>query len=287
MSLFRNCRTATVQLRGFASSSSLRVGPESPNFIDVPRTIQPDLPPKPRVKGTLPVPRELFPVRRKDKPTEEYIADATPLPTKEISLDPKDPNADYIEWKKIMAEMRRRNLREGLLELHARKQRTDKTMMKRSLEKQKRRERIFRQPEREDVRLTRTSVIQDMLPKHTPMLPDPDREARLAQSQERVEHRQAMKELERQEHLQALYMNARNFITTEAQLLAEIEEVFPDGANSAWRSDHQDGNNIWNLGVPPTVHSIVNDSNKSETGRWYVSQERLNQIAEQLTGGKM
>ncbi|OOF98012.1 hypothetical protein ASPCADRAFT_205285 [Aspergillus carbonarius ITEM 5010] len=287
MSLFRSCRTATVQLRGFASSSSLRVGPESPNFIDVPRTIQPDLPSKPRVKGTLPVPRELFPARRKDKPTEEYIAAATPLPTREITLDPNDPHADTIELKKHMAEMRRKNLREGLLELHTRKQRTDKTMMQRSLEKQKRRERIFRQPEREDVRLTRTSVTQDMLPKHTPILPDPDRETRLAQSRERLEHHQALKELERQDHLQAIYMNARNFITTEAQLLAEIEKVFPDGANSAWRSDHQDGENIWNLGVPPTVHSLVNESSNSESARWQLYQDRLNQLGEQITGGKL
>ncbi|RAL06017.1 uncharacterized protein BO80DRAFT_372403 [Aspergillus ibericus CBS 121593] len=287
MSLFRNCKTATVQLRGFASSSSLRVGPESPNFINVPRTVQPDLPSKPRVKGTLPVPRELFPARRKDKPTEEYIAAATPLPTKEVSLDPNDPHEEYIQWKKHMAEMRRKNLREGLLELHTRKQRTDKAMMQRSLEKQKRRERIFRQPEREDERLTRTSVTQDMLPQHTPVLPDPDRKARLARSKERVEHHQAMKELERRDNLHELYMNARNFITTEAQLLAEIEKVFPEGENAAWRSDHQQGENIWNLGLPPTVHSILNESRRGEASRWELIQDRVKKLGEEITGGKL
>lgn len=276
-----------MQFRGFTSSSCLRVGPESPNFVDIPQPIQPDLPSKPRVKGTLPVPRELFPARRKDKPTEAYINAATPLPTKETKLDPSDPNTEYIEWKKRMAEMRRKNLREGLLELHTRKQRTDKTMMQRSLEKQKRRDRILRQPEREDQRLTRNSVIQDMLPKHTAVLPDPDRETRLAESKARLEYQQAVKEAERQDNLQELYMNARNFITTEAQLLAEIERVFPEGENEAWRSDHQEGENIWNLGVPPTVQGIVNETRKSETARWDVIQDRVKQLGEQITGGKL
>ncbi|KAL4893838.1 hypothetical protein BDV59DRAFT_177277 [Aspergillus ambiguus] len=287
MSLFRSYRAASVQARGFTSSACRRVGPESPNYIDVPRTIQPDLPSKKHVKGTLPVPRELFPARRIDKPSEEYIAAATPLPSKEAELDPTDPHAQYIDWKKRMADMRRQNLRQGLQELHSRKQRTDRMMMHRSLDKQKRRERILRQPEREDERLTRPSVIQEMLPKRTPVLPDPNREQRLAQSQARLEARKAQKEQQQQEDLQSLYMNARTFITTEAQLAAEIERVFPDGENEAWRNDHQQGENVWNLGVPPTVQSIVNESRKSEAARWDLIQGRVKKLGEQITGGKL
>ena len=287
MSLFRSCRTASVQARGFTSSATLRIGPESPNFVDVPRTIQPDLPSKQHVKGTLPVPREIFPVRRADKPSEEYIAAATPLPSKETKVDPNDPHAQYINWKRRMAEMRRQNLREGLLELHTRKQRTDKSMMQRSVEKQKRRERIFRQPEREDERLTRPSVIQEMLPKRTPVLPDPNREERLIISKAQLEATNAQKQAEQQDSLQALYMNARNFITTEAQLAAEIDRVFPEGENEAWRNDHQQGENVWNLGLPPTVQSIVNESRKSEAARWDLIQGRVKKLGEQITGGKL
>ena len=276
-----------MQARGFTSSASLRIGPESPNFVDVPRTIQPDLPSKQHVKGTLPVPREIFPVRRADKPSEEYIAAATPLPSKETKADPNDPHAQYINWKRRMAEMRRQNLREGLLELHTRKQRTDKSMMQRSVEKQKRRERIFRQPEREDERLTRPSVIQEMLPKRTPVLPDPNREERLTISKARLEATNAQKQAEQQDSLQALYMNARNFITTEAQLAAEIDRVFPEGENEAWRNDHQQGENVWNLGLPPTVQSIVNESRKSEAARWDLIQGRVKKLGEQITGGKL
>ncbi|KAF7591173.1 hypothetical protein BBP40_001888 [Aspergillus hancockii] len=287
MSLFRSCRAVSVQVRGFASSSSLRVGPESPNFVDVPRTIQPDLPPKNHVKGTLPVPREIFPVRRADKPSEEYIGAATPLPSKETQVDPNDPHAQYINWKRRMANMRRQNLREGLLGLHTRKQRTDRSMMQRSAEKQKRRERIFRQPEREDERLTRPSIIQEMLPKRTPVLPDPNREERLVISQAQVEAINAQKQAERQDSLQTLYVNARNFITTEAQLAAEIDRVFPEGENEAWRNDHQQGENVWNLGLPPTVQSIVNESRKSEAARWDLIQGRVKKLGEQITGGKL
>jgi hypothetical protein len=126
-----------------------------------------------------------------------------------------------------------------------------------------------------------------MLPKRTPVLPDPDREERLAQARAKLESKKARDELERQDSLQALYVNARTFITTEAQLAAEIEKVFPEGENEAWRSDHQQGENIWNLGVPPTVQNIVNDSKKSEAARWDLIQGRVKKLGEQITGGKI
>ena len=260
MSLFRNCRTAAVQVRGFASSPSLRVGPESPSYIDVPQTIQPEKASKRRVKGTLPVPREIFPARRTDKPSKEYLAAATSLPTNQTPVDPNDPHAEYIESKRRMADMRRNNLREGLLELHKRKKGTDNAMMARSTAKQQQREKIFRQPDRDDEVLTRPSVVQEMQPKKLPVLPDPDRAERLAKSRARLEAVNAQKQLERTANLQALYMSARDFITTEAQLAAAIEREFPEGPNEAFRNDQFQGENIWNVGPPPTVQSIVHDS---------------------------
>ncbi|KAL4996929.1 hypothetical protein BDV10DRAFT_100961 [Aspergillus recurvatus] len=283
MSLFRQCRTATVQLRGFSSSSALRVGPESPNFIEIPRTIQTDLPPKPRVKGTLPVPRELFPKRRADKPNKQYIAAATPLPTKQEKIDPDEPHGEYRSWKRSMAEMRRQNFEEGLLELHSRKLRTDKTMEDRSRERQKLRDQVLRQREREDEYLTRPSIPRDMLPKRMPVLPDPGREQRLAQSKVRTQKKTARNVAERRDALHSLYMNARHFITTETQLAAEIEKVFPEGENEAWRSDHKYGENIWNLGFPRGMASRVNENREVE--RWDVVQGRVKKLGEQITGG--
>ena len=287
MSVLRNGRAANAQVRGFATSHALRVGPESPHFIDVPRIIQPSNPAKPRVKGTLPVPRELFPARRADKPHKPYLDAVTPLPLTERTVNPKSSDPEKQAFRLKMAVLRRKNLREGLRDLYKRKQVAEETMVNRSLENQSRRERILQQPEPEDERLTRPSIVQAMQPQSHTILADPNREERLALSKARMEARKAQKDAQRLEGLQALYMNARTFITTEEQLAAEIDRVFPEGENEAWRNDHQQGDNIWNLGIPPTVQNIVNEARKSETARWDVIQDRVRKLGEQITGGKL
>lgn len=288
MSALRNSRTARRQVRGFATSTHLRIGPESPQFIETPRLVQPNYPTKPRIKGTLPVPRELFPPRRADKPGKQYLDEVTPLPATKRKVNPRSADSEKQAFKIKMAEMRRQNLREGLRKLYSRKQQTEQTMSERSTAKQARRERVFQQPEPEDERFTRASIVQTMLPQKLGTLPDPNREARLALSKARMEAKQAEKEVQRQEDIQSLYMNARTFIVTEEQLAAEIDRVFPaEGENEAWRNDHQQGENIWNLGTPPTVQSIVNETRRSETARWDTIQRRVKQLGEQITGGKL
>ncbi|KAJ5171706.1 hypothetical protein N7492_004299 [Penicillium capsulatum] len=287
MSVLRNGRTASVQVRGFATTPNLRVGPESPHFIDVPRVLQPSNPVKPKVKGTLPVPRELFPSRRTDKPGKAYLDAVTPFPSTPRQVNPKSNDPEKQAFKLKMAILRRQNLRDGLRGLYKRKRAAEETMFTRSLENQARRERVLRQPEPEGDRLTRPSVVQAMQPQKHSTLADPNREARLALSQARLEAREAEKTAQKQEDIQSLYMNARSFITTEEQLAAEIDRVFPDGVNEAWSNDHQRGENIWNLGLPPNVQNIVYESQKSETARWDLTQERVKKLAEQITGGKM
>lgn len=287
MSALRNSRTATRQVRGFSTSANLRVGPESPHFIEAPRIVQPSNPAKPHVKGTLPVPRELFPARRQDKPRKAYIDAVTPRPLSEHKVNPKSADPEKQAFKIKMAEMRRSNLREGLRKLYKRKQIAEQTVFERSLENQARRERVLQQPDPEDERLTRSSVVEAMRPQKGAALSDPNRETRLALSRARMEAKQAQKDALRQEELQSLYMNARTFIVNEEQLAAEIDRVFPEGENEAWRNDHQQGENIWNLGIPPTVQHIVNDSRKSETARWDVIQDRVKKLGEQITGGKL
>lgn len=286
MSLSRSYRAATKQVRSFSVSTKLRVGPESPNYIEVPQTLQPDLPARPRVKGTLPIPREIFPARRPDKPTPAYISAVTPEPSKVKTIKKNDPNAETIAWKQRMAENRRQNLREGLLELYERKQATVASMTRRSAAKQARRERVLRQPERDDERLTRPSVVQGLMEQPS-ILPDPDRDIRIAQSRERVLEKQLQKSAERNNHLHTLYMNARDFIVTEEQLMKEIEDKFREGGVDEWRSDSGTGTNVWNKGAPPTIQSIVNTQTKDDNGRWRIEQERMKQVVEEMTGGKM
>ena len=186
MSALRNGRTASVQVRGFATTSSLRVGPESPQFIDIPRTIQPSNPAKPKVKGTLPVPRELFPARRADKPRKPYLDAVTPAPATKRTVNLKSGNVEKQTFKIKMAELRRQNLRQGLLNLYNRKRVAEETMLNRSMENQARRERVLQQPEPEDERLTRPSIVQAMKAQKQSILPDPNREERLALSKARM-----------------------------------------------------------------------------------------------------
>ncbi|KIA75467.1 hypothetical protein HK57_00051 [Aspergillus ustus] len=287
MSLFRSGRTAAVQLRGFSTSSALRVGPESPNFIEIPQPIQPYQPAKRSVKGVLPVPRELFTRRRADKGTEEYVRAATPLPMNSKDIDPKEPHAEYRQWKKEMAEMRRTNLRQGLKALHKRKKQTDWIIEQQSREKQQRRARVLKQGEPEDVLLTRPSVIREMLPQHNPVLPDPDRQQRLALSKGRLEQRSQQKELARRDSLHTLYMNARDFIVNEQQLAAAIDKAFPDGINEAWRNDQTNGENIWNLGFPMNVSDALTRGTRTDADRWDKVQERVKKLGEEITGGKL
>ncbi|CRG90120.1 hypothetical protein PISL3812_07161 [Talaromyces islandicus] len=287
MSLSRSCRTARVQARSFSVSSKLRVGPESPNYIEIPRTLQPDLPSKPQVKGTLPVPREIFPPRRADKATWAYITAATPEPSNQKPVKEDDPNAEAIEWKRKMAELRRANFREGIVELYKRKLETDASMTGRSAAKQARRQRVFNQPPREDERLTRPTVVKAMEPTQRSILPDPNREERIAASQQRVSEKQLRKSVTRQEDLHTLYMNARTFITTEAQLDKEIEAKFSENGGREWNSDTGAGNNVWAKGAPPSIQDIVRNQTTSDSGRWRVEQERMRKVVEELTGGKM
>lgn len=286
MSLSRHYLTAARQVRSFSASSKLRVGPESPYYIDVPQTLQPDLPSKPRVKGTLPVPREIFPARRTDKTTPEYIAAATLEPTKAKIVKKSDPNAELIEWKRKMAASRRRNLEEGLVELYARKKAIDAAMTQRSAAKQARRERVLRQPPREDERLTSPSLIQalQLQPK---VLPDPNREARISQSRERVLHKHLQRSAARHNDLHTLYMNAKTFITTEEQLTREIEDKFREDGGQEWASDSGVGSNVWAKGAPPTIQDIVKNQTKDEVGRWRLEQERMDKVVEEMTGGKL
>ena len=107
------------------------------------------------------------------------------------------------------------------------------------------------------------------------------------------------KEEERRDALHTLYMNARNFITTEDQLDISIEKAFPEGGNPEFATDTKLGDNIWNLGSPATIADLLDASASrvrkdfTKAGlteadhKFNVDQERMKRIAEELSGGKM
>lgn len=291
-SICRACRHRLLKpstTRTFSTSSSLfYIPPESPAYIDVPQPIQQVRDIKPCAKGILPLPRELFPARRLDKPNQQYLENVTrdPLPKNILSEDHLTETGRY---KRRMAELRKTHLRSSLKELHARKSSIDSTIAARSAAKHRERARLLTQPEREDVRLTNVSIPSAMRPQKIHVLsPDEQLEihnTRLATHEANL----AAKHEDRLDSLHTLYMHARSFITTKEQLKTALDKTF------------ESNRSIWREGEPETVQDMIKrgrDTNAAQgrggsvlpgdlTERASKDQERMKKIAERLSGGKL
>jgi hypothetical protein len=222
----------------------------------------------------------------------QYLAAATPEPTAHHQLS--EPQSEYIAWKRRLAATRRQNLREGLLELHRRKVRTDKAIAGRSAMKRETRERLINAPQREDERLTSPTITAAMRKLQLGNVPDPNREERIAAAAERTAAKAKMLEEKRQDALHTLYMHARNFITTEAQLDEAIEKIFVE---QPWENipGKETSKSIWDAeGPPPSVQTMMNEMNRVQKSvilknkaPIIITGKRMLKIAEELTGGKM
>jgi hypothetical protein len=191
-----------------------------------------------------------------------------------------------------MAASRRTNLREGILDLHKRKVRQDIIIANVSKGRRRERERQLHAPQREDERLTSPTITAAMSQLQSGPVPDPDREARVAEKAARVQAKEAARAEERRNALHTLYMHAREFITTEEELDMEIEKIFGE---QPFGKDKVGKDNVWEAyGAPPTVQdmlSMVNNTQKSaiqyHAGPAAITGKRIKRIAEELTGGKM
>ncbi|ERF75045.1 hypothetical protein EPUS_04827 [Endocarpon pusillum Z07020] len=150
----RSCcllRPTSAAVRTFTSSSTRgAIPPESPNFVDIPGTFQTDFFPLQRQKGILPVPREIFPARQPDKPSQQYLSRAIP-PRKKTSSKPLSNMTEEEKYKARMTDLRRQHLRSGLLELYNRKQAMTAQMSSRSTARQKERARLMTQPSQDRI----------------------------------------------------------------------------------------------------------------------------------------
>lgn len=190
-----------------------------------------------------------------------------------------------------MAESRRTNLREGLVELHERKVLEDKRVAARSKNKSKAREVALHAPQRDDERLTNPTVTKLNRTLQSGPVPDPGRVARVAESKARVEAIALAKQEDRRDALHTLYMNARSFITTEEELDAEIEKIFVADPHTPGNMD----DNIWAVkGAPPSVQKMLSDVNNTQKdalsfheGPAVKTGRRMKKIAQELTGGTM
>ena len=296
-SICRSCRLRLLKAsssRPFSTTSSrLYVPPESPAFIDVPEPLQQVRDARPRAKGILPLPRELFPARRPDKPNQQYLDNVTRdlLPK---NLPSKGQLTETGRYKRRMAELRKTQLRSGLKDLHARKSSIDGTIADRSAAKQRERAKLLTQEVREDDRLTNVSIPSAMRPQPLHQL-SPEEELEIYNT--RIAAHQATlaaKHEDRLDKLHTLYMNARNFITTKEQLTEAIESTFTT-ATSMWSTQREGG------GIPDTVDEMIKrgrdkSADKGMGGLMFSSdvneravkdQERMKKIAERLSGGKL
>jgi hypothetical protein len=294
-SICRTCRHRLLKSsvptpRAFSTTTAqLYIPPESPAYIDVPRPFQPVQDIKPRAKGILPLPRELFPRRRPDKPGKQYLENVTrdPLPQNVV---PEDQLTEAGRYKRRMAELRKMHLRSGLTELHARKTEIDTAIAARSAAHHAQRARLIAQAEREDNRLTNVSIPSSMQPQPIHVLsPEEELEiynARVATHQMKL----AAKHEYRLDKLHTLYMNARDFITTKEQLTEAIEKTFTSN-KSIWDKE----------GVPDSIATMVQrgQDRTAESGRGglmmpgdvaersFRDQQRMKKVAEKLSGGKL
>ena len=280
------CSATSIPIRSFSTSNSLSaIGPVSPKFIDVPIAPQPQAGQKLDIKGTLPPPRNLFPARALRKTSKKYLDAVTKEPKHQ-----SEPSNEYVAWKRRLAASRRTNLREGLVELYKRKKDHDGAVAVRSKAKQEDRQRRLQAPQREDERLTDPTIKEANRILQSGPIPDPNRDARIAEKAARVQAKEAAREEQRRDALHTLYMQARSFITTEEQLDAKIEEVFKEAREG-------ESDSIWDAsspGAPPTVLDMLSDFNNTQktatrfhAGPAQITGKRIKKIAEELTGGKM
>ncbi|KAI0446505.1 hypothetical protein F4803DRAFT_17833 [Xylaria telfairii] len=293
--------TTPAFTRLFSSTPSMlsqQIPPESPLFINVPnppqdQSIEAKRELKP-LRGFVPVPRQVFGHRDShQKPTDSWLDRAAPKPSNAKSQ--AEPGSDLEAWRRKMAASRRESMRSGVRDLWARKQRFDAKRLAARTAKLAANKAAAMAPEREDERLTRGTINAGTL--QTAVAPDPLRFERGFASAARTAAIAADKSEARRDAIQALYMNARSFIVSEAELETVVNREFADdhfrniGASSTGHLIQ----NIWDAqNEPMSVAAMLDELQRKHdtlvsdlTSEGTRTVRRQKQVAEELTGGKM
>ncbi|KAG5980747.1 hypothetical protein E4U55_003700 [Claviceps digitariae] len=291
---------AVCLLRNFSYShrhGSNRVPPESPSYVRLPTPPQSDEAKPTRIRGHLPIPREIFPRAKGDAKVQlKYIESTAARPTRR-----REGNSSVQRWKAALADSRRTNLKDGLNALWNRRLQIDNDRNDRVSRKFQQHNKAGAEPEREDDRLTRTTILHSIM--DTRVYPDPNRYARAAESRTKVLAREKTKREARRDALMELYISASQFIVHENELKANIDKMFTeDYFAKIGASDNLQGStqNVWGLfGRPPTIGELMetlssSGSTSRSTKLHLVDQTesdrcviRQKMVAEDLTGGKM
>lgn len=263
--------------------------PVSPDYIrlNLPKQIEDKQ--HPRVRGFLPVPRELFPRKNgKRKISAEYIDQA--------AARPKTPQSRSKEAKEraVLAASRRKNLNQGLKELWARHSQEKKLRALHSTKNHERNHRMAVAPEREDDVYTRGTTLDALL--DTKVYEDPKRFPRADRKRDKNIALVNAKQEARKDALMDLYVTATNFITDETELRSKVDEMFSESymksmresRNQTWEVD-----NAWGVyGPPPSLNAMLGAStsishDQAKIRARDLTASRQKRIAEAFTGGQM
>lgn len=246
------------------------------------------------MKGILPVPRDVFSGKGTRGLDNDEILDQS---TKTAERHGEAKAGSREAWKIKLAEQRKQNLREGVRELKSRQLKTKRRMEAQQAQKYREHEDLVSRPEREDERLTAPSNGLDLDALYHGRVPDPSRGLRLASKRERTAEFEASRTADRLDSVHTLYSHARKFIVSPQQLDAAVEEAFGTNENPAtFGPGHgEEGTSIWHDGKPHSVQDMLNSANRARSqkalhntgGYIAINQERVQRIAEALTGGKM
>lgn len=290
-----NASCSALCVRAFSSGSPLRaLGPESPNYVEVPKPRQPTYPLKPDIKGHLPVPRDVFKTRSKlPKESETFIAQSTQDAKKAKVPGPYSRDAEYILHKQRLAESRKQALREGVKQLHKRKIKTEVKHLARIRKLGAQKRTLAMAPPRTVDVLTQTSISKSIRDFLHDKLPPASSGRNVRRRKLAYAKRIAKQDAVRRERLHDLYTNAREFIITEEQLDEAIEKAFGseenpvrwDNRGNALTKDKAQGMSPWEGSIP---EGVADKLQKLKGGEGVgLATERVRKVAEALTGGKM
>lgn len=276
-----------------ATPASLALGPQSPNYIEVPQPAQPTFPLAADVKGHLPIPRDIFNTRSPlPKQSDAFLRRSTKHPKDRKAPGPFSRDADLRLYKQRLADTRKEALKDGVKELHARKLAADAAHLDRIQKSGELRTALATAPRRPVDVLTETSVSKGVRDFLADALPPANKN--IDARRRAYDRRQAAQQATRDARLHDLYTNARTFIVSEDQLDTAIEDAFgteesPIGwdtrGNMGPRAKGHDGLSPWAGPMPEGVGDMMNKLRGGEGVG--LAKERVRKLAESLTGGKM
>lgn len=284
------------------------VPPESPRYVRFPKPPQSEEFVRPRQRGSLPVPRDVFHVDRlpgRTKAMAAKMAQKTDPAAFVASVAPRSqaedrgeaPQTEREALRRRLADNRRQSLEAGLAGLLVRKQERSQREQARAarVANRNRKAALFTPPRRDDV-LTRSSV-REVTAMTTAVILDPLRHERQAASAARTAALAQAKREARRDALMDLYQMAGKFIVDEKELEQRVSELFrPDYfKEEGYAYGTVNAENIWDVvGKPPSVRELIDGINRNETKLFAAKRTELDRttkrqklVTETLTGGKM